>query len=226
MIKKPEGIEMKKVLLASAALIASAGFAAADATVGGYGYAGVMYDGATDDVTVGHAVRLTFTANVETDNGVSLTAFTRTTITGAGDGTETFEQQRVDIAAGGLSARVGSTHGAAKTLARAAAFYGFNDGGIIAADNNTSVLNDSGNNVLVQYTTGTFTVGVASDVAGATQDIGVRYSSGNITAGAGYASDDSWMVALSYNFGQGSVSVGAGEDAAGMAEYTDRKSVV
>ncbi|WP_238368085.1 porin [Mesobacterium pallidum] len=214
---------MKKVLLASAALVASAGFAAADATVGGYGFAGIKYDGATDDVTVAHAVRLTFTANVETDNGVSLTAFTRTTVTGAGDGTETFERQRVDIAAAGLSARVGSTHGAAKTLARAAAFYGFDDGDVIAADNNTSVINDSGNNVLVQYTTGSFTVGVASTIGmagGDEQDIGVKYSSGNITVGAGYATDESWMLALAYNFGQGSVKVGAGEDAAGNMELT------
>lgn len=232
---------MKKVLLASAALIASAGFAAADATVGGYGYAGVSYDGATDNVTVNHAVRLEFTASVETDNGISLTAYARSTISNndGGDGTvdttewtsipataaevdgrRVFEKTRIDIAAGGLSARIGSTNGAAKSLARSGAFYGYDDGGVVCGganvciDNNNSKLNDSGNNVLVQYTSGSFTIGVGSTIDGATQDIGVRYTSGNLTAGAGYSSDDEWMAMVSYGFGQGTATFGVSDTSA------------
>jgi outer membrane protein OmpU len=221
---------MKKVLLASAALVASAGFAAADAVVGGYGFAGVKWDEASDDVTVAHKVRLTFTANVETDSGVMLTAFTRTNIADLGDGTavtdlsDVWDKERVDIKAAGLSVRIGSTHGAAKTLARSAAFYGFDDGGVIAADNNTTPINDSGNNVLVQYTTGAVTVGVASTIDGVSQDIAVKYASGPLTVGAGYgvtdgASDDFWMAMVGYNFGQGEVKAGVGQDNAGMMEY-------
>lgn len=223
---------MKKVLLASAAaLVASAGIAAAEATVNGYGFAGVTYTdmpaAGASKTAVAHKVRLEFKVSKETDNGIKLGAYVR--LDASDSSAYAFTQERVEISSGGLSVRVGSTHGAAKTLGRALAYYGFNDGGVIGFDNNTTPLNDSGNNVLVQYTTGSFTVGIASDAGGNAQDIGVKYSAGNLTVGAGYGTTngvnfqgsgaavkgDFWMAAIGYNFGQGSVSVGIGEDSGG-----------
>jgi outer membrane protein OmpU len=68
---------MKNLLIATTALIATAGVAAADITMGGFGYLGAINDGTDTNVT--SAVRLTFTGTIETDAGVKFTAFGRMT---------------------------------------------------------------------------------------------------------------------------------------------------
>jgi outer membrane protein OmpU len=70
---------MKKILIATTALVATAGVAAADITMGGWGYVGATNDGS--DTTATNGVRLTFTGTVETDSGVTFTAFGRLTQT-------------------------------------------------------------------------------------------------------------------------------------------------
>lgn len=206
---------MKKILLASSALAMLAGAAAAEANVGGYGYAGVTHDGTNTDVL--HAMRVTFSGSVNTDSGVNLTASSRITITDNNDNGQ-LGHNKITMSAGGLTVAAGATHGAMKTLARNATFLGFNDGGTLylaggtGVDNNTSGLNDSGNNVLITYTTGGFTVGVASDVAGTEADIGVKYASGAWSIGAGFSDADEWMVAGSYSTGDLSIGVGANSD--------------
>lgn len=220
---------MKKVLFATTALIASAGVAAADdgVTTGGYGYAGVLYDSsAANQLYVLHAVRLTFSATVTTDAGAEFSAHSRITITNNNDN-GMLGHNRIDMRAGGLYVRVGATHGAAKTLARTATFHGFNDGGGLyigggtGIDNNTSALNDSGNNVLMQYTTGAFTVGVATQIGGTESDIAVKYDGGMWTAAAGFATDDTWMASFGYNGGTWSANIGTNnnEDIVAVANF-------
>lgn len=232
---------MKNVLFATTALIATAGIAAADVTVGGYGYVGVTHDStATKKTNVAHAVRLTFNATVETDSGIKLGAFTRMTIANSskvtytnaaaddasttsrvenGEATREFEQARVTLDAGSLSVRVGSTHGAAKTLARNAAFYGFNDGGVFAVDNNISGHNDSGNNVLVQYAINDLKLGLSSDVAGTSTEIAAAYTMNGISVGVGIIQNSAsvvtatnkkseWMLKAGYS--NDTLSVGLG----------------
>ena len=60
---------MKKLLLASTALVMSAGVAAADVTVGGDGRMGLIYNG--DDVQFTSRVRVSFTLSGETDAGMA-----------------------------------------------------------------------------------------------------------------------------------------------------------
>ena len=77
---------MKKVLFATTALVATAGVAAAEVSVGGFGYFGVAHDSAAADETfVTHATRLTFSASVETDSGVTFGASSRITISDNND---------------------------------------------------------------------------------------------------------------------------------------------
>ena len=61
---------MKKVLLASTALVLSAGVAAADVTVSGDGRMGIISN-FNDDVSFTSRIRIAFTASGETDGGLS-----------------------------------------------------------------------------------------------------------------------------------------------------------
>jgi len=60
---------MKKLLVASTALLMTAGAAAADVTVGGNGRMGLHFDG--EDWNFTSRVRVTFTLSGQTDNGLS-----------------------------------------------------------------------------------------------------------------------------------------------------------
>ncbi len=71
---------MKKVLLATTALVLSAGFAAADVSVGGDGRMGIIGGGTDDTATTGvdetdlaftSRIRISFSASGETDAGLS-----------------------------------------------------------------------------------------------------------------------------------------------------------
>jgi outer membrane protein OmpU len=214
---------MKNILLATTVLAATAGFASADVKVSGYGFAGATTNGTT--TTAASGLRLEFTGSAETDGGIKMSAYTRVTngtpgttpvVNTAGvAGGDVFARNKVTISANGLTVAVGSTNGAMKSLARNAAYYGFNDGGVAGFDNNASTLNDSGNNVFVQYAVSSVKVGIGSNIpaAGAATviDFGAQYSSNGFTVGAGAdntAGASKWMVAASYDGGAWSVGVG------------------
>lgn len=208
---------MKKVLFATTALIATAGVAAADVTVGGYGYVGATFDGATNTTAVSHAVRLTFGATVETDAGVSFGATSRITITDNNDNGQ-LGHNKITVSSGGLTMAVGATHGAMKTTARIATFHGFNDGGLYyqaggtGVDNNISSHNDSGNNVLIAYEAGDFRVAASTDVAGTTQELAASYTFNSFTIAAGVDSNSDWMLGAKYNGGNWNVGLGTNDN--------------
>jgi len=69
---------MKKILFATTALVATAGVAAADITLSGYGRFGVNYDDSrAQEFGVDQRLRLIITGTAESDNGISFTAQTR-----------------------------------------------------------------------------------------------------------------------------------------------------
>ena len=206
---------MKNVLFATTALVAFAGAAAAEVTVGGYGYAGVLHDGAT--TYVDHSVRLTFSATVETSSGVTFGASTRMNINNA-TAPGAFNRGRIDMTAGGLSVALGGTHGAMKTLARVATFHGFNDGGGLyigggtGVDNNISTHNDSGNNLLVKYDTGALSVAASVNVTGAAvYELAAKYTTNGFSVGAGFSDQNAWMLALGYSMGNVGVNIGTND---------------
>lgn len=73
---------MKKVILATTALVASVGFAQADVTIGGDGRMGIIYDG--DDYGYTSRIRIAFTASGETDGGIAFGGSIRADNAGGG----------------------------------------------------------------------------------------------------------------------------------------------
>jgi len=214
---------MKNVLFATTALIATAGIAAADVSVGGYGFMGVTFDGSTNTTAVSSKVRVTFKGSVETDSGITFAAKTRMNIsnnldgsTAKGDDTA-LEKGQVSMKSGGLTLAVGATSGAMKSLARVATFHGFNDGGLYyqaggsGVDNNVG-MGDGGNNVLVRYDSGDFSVAAATDVAGATQELAASYTFNSFTIAAGVDTGNQWMLAAKYNGGAWNVGLGTNDN--------------
>ncbi|MDP3194106.1 porin [Tabrizicola sp.] len=74
---------MKKILLATSALVLVAGAAAAEVTVGGSARMGLIYDG--EDTLMTSRVRIVFTASGETDTGISFGASMRADQSGQGN---------------------------------------------------------------------------------------------------------------------------------------------
>ena len=208
---------MKNVLFATTALIATAGIASADVTVGGYGFMGVIYNGT--DVDVASRMRVTFKGSVETDSGISFTASSRINVTNSASGvaeallgTNDLERGKITMSSGGLTLAVGATNGAMKSLARATSYQGFNDGGVVGMDSNTSLINDSGNNIYVSYTMGDVTVGAGSNANGAVQDIAVKYTVNGFAIGVGVDNNDEWMISGTYAAGAAKFAFGYNSD--------------
>lgn len=117
---------MKKVLFATTALIATAGMAAAEVKISGYGRFGIDYNEAnsndiTDpayngisETTITSRLRLQFDMSTETDGGVVLGARTRAQIESRDNtpGTGTFNGARFFASYGGFTVYVGNIIGA------------------------------------------------------------------------------------------------------------------
>lgn len=61
---------MKNIILATTALVATAGLAAADVSISGYGRFGAVYSNNADDVNTASRLRLQFDVSAETDSGI------------------------------------------------------------------------------------------------------------------------------------------------------------
>jgi len=68
---------MKKILLATSALVMVAGAASAEVAVSGSARMGIVYDGGADTTLFSSRVRIVFTASGETDTGLAFGASTR-----------------------------------------------------------------------------------------------------------------------------------------------------
>jgi outer membrane protein OmpU len=224
---------MKKFLIATTALTLSAGFAAAEVKVGGYGYVGAVNTGNVSSVQ--QRIRLEFTGSTKTSGGVSFEAYVRMNIndtnhwSGVNNNTQGIltDRARITVKYEGLTVAFGNTNGAMRSLARLATYYGFNDGGIFGADNSNSTHTDARNNLLVRYDFGTFSVAgsygmpAQTNLGGAfnigprtvatgldVTEIAARYSANGITIGAGFDSANRWMVAGGYTMGDLSLTIG------------------
>ena len=103
---------MKKVLLATSILAASAGFAAAEVAVSGSARMGLIYDG--NDTEFTSRVRIVFTASGETDGGLSFGASVRADQSGQGNTANDDSTVYISGAFGKLT--FGDVDSAAKTL--------------------------------------------------------------------------------------------------------------
>ncbi|UWQ28911.1 porin [Leisingera sp. M523] len=111
---------MKKVLFATTALIATAGMAAAEVKISGYGRFGLDYNEANKTVVgrsetnITSRLRFTFDASTETDGGVTVGARARAQFENrdGAPGTGVFNGAQFHVAYGGLRVNVGNIWGA------------------------------------------------------------------------------------------------------------------
>ena len=203
---------MKKLLIASTALTLSAGFAAAEVKVGGFGFAGVASYGGDTYAETG--IRLEFTGTTTTSAGTSLEAYVRAefwnTSEFGGSPWSSWEvnRQRIKITHDNLSLALGSTHGALNTLAHHEVGGGYNDWWVFYASNSNSNQWDGGTNALLRYDVGAFSIAASSNLSGYDQEVAVQYSANGLTFGAGVGTLGNWMAKVGYE--TGGLTLGAG----------------
>ena len=100
---------MKKALFASTALVLTAGVAAADVTVSGYGRTAVLYDeGADQETYVSSRVRLNIHGTTSTDQGVDFGARFRVQWDQGDAGVDSIAPGQIYVTSNGLTVAVGN----------------------------------------------------------------------------------------------------------------------
>ena len=206
---------MKKILIATTALVATTGVALADgpAAIDFSGYArwGLFYDeGAADETSIESRYRINVDASTETDAGVRLAARFRIQADDGGEGG--FNGARFQVSANGLRVRVGNISGAFDDGATVD-LYGHEPGlstfvgqyrtwtprfGIIdyestgAGANGINVLYEaSGFAIMAAYVDGDNQDGVPGDIQGVEfTEIGVAYEFGDWSFGVAYGQSE------------------------------------
>lgn len=224
---------MKNVLLATTALVLSAGLANAQAvTITGEGRMGIMYDStapfAGSSWTQENRLTLNFNVSVQGDHGLSFGAWTRARMSmvagTAGTANQgVFSGSRVWVEANGLRLTFGNQDGA---IRGAGASHGYAggcgigyEGGTLCGDSVGLLGVSQGQNsngadnepmIGLRYTMGTTTVAVSHARGGATE-IGVRGRFDAFTVAAGFtnggAGASSYTVSGHYNAGSWGVGL-------------------
>ena len=204
---------MKKVLLASTALVMSAGFAAADVSVGGDGRMGIIVDEGADAAFTSR-IRISFSASGETDLGLAFGGSIRADNAGAGaSGTAgsvfvegTFGRISMGDVSGAPEAAVGDLSGVGLT-------------GLGDLNELTYLSNADRPAARWDYVTGDLGLHVSVDNpnAGTADDgdaygIAVTYSAGDISFGLGYeTSDDAGGLGVGADHIVAGVTAGLGD---------------
>ena len=201
---------MKKILFASTALIATAGVASAELTIGGSARFGLAYtENATNETRVEQRMRVNFTGIAETDAGVKLEARFRlesneasdSSISGRGPGAAGFA-----VSYGGLRVDVGNVSDVFDSGDQVD-YYGYGIG-LTALIEQNSVWYDTGvdiggfgagasnkTTIKARYTVGDFSTSLsyADDKVASNEEIqfGLGYTLANgMALGAAYGTDD------------------------------------
>lgn len=201
---------MKKFLIASTALVATAGVAAAEVTLSGAARFGLAYtEGATDETRIEQRFRLNIRGTAVSDNGVEFSTRVRletneaadSSISGRGPGAAEFSVEtggfRLDVGntsdvldSGDVGSYYGAGVGLTFFLEQNSAFYdggGLPVGGFGAGNNDQTTIK-------LRYTTGDLTAAVSysdNNVAGTEEmQVGVGYNFGNYSVGGVYGNED------------------------------------
>ena len=220
MIENPRENTMKKVLFATTALIATAGMAAADVTIGGYGRFGFVYTdtAGVTDTNLENRINLDIKATGEAGN---LSFGGKIRMRGNGGSVATLNGVQVSMSTGGLTIYAGNVPGLLDSMANAYNTVGYTGGTFQAFVGNGAALayssQGAGANALqANYSMGSFEVALAhGDAADATQ-ARVTYSGNGLTVSAavqdgGAVSADVTAITAAYEMGSMSVNVGWGD---------------
>ena len=190
---------MKKLLLASTALVASAGIAAADVTLSGDGRMGIVYDESVDtteenELAFTSRARVTFTLSGQTDAGLAFGGSFRADNAGtngtAGNGAVNGQAGSVFISGDFGRITMGDTNGAAQFVVGNIAGVGLT--GLGDLNDNTYLGNPGGQRPIARYDINVsgFTFAASHTNPGsAAADVfalGVGYSTDMFSVGLGY----------------------------------------
>jgi outer membrane protein OmpU len=215
---------MKKVLFATSALVATAGMAAADVSLGGSGRVGIVYNSANDNVAgadsfkVGRRMTINIDGSGETDVGLSFGGRIRLR-SDEGDTVSTASSSNIRIGTDSWRLTVGNTSGAA------AYRVGYFQGSV-----GLTGLQDA--NVSFNIGTSDFTLASYSSQGNAGDVVRLDFNLGDLGVSASLDStgDDASngqesAIAISYNFGDWSTSL-AYTDERGLGVGTPSSSVI
>ena len=200
---------MKKILLASTALVLSAGLAQAQGlSIGGEGRMGVNYDSTrAQRVQQENRLQMNFAVSVQGDHGLSFGAFSRVRITNGGTaapngtaGNATgFSGSRVWVEANGFRLTFGNQDGAIRGVGASHGYLGGcgvgYEGGIACGDSAgllgvthgfASQAGGPASRARIDYTMGDYAFALSHDRGGATE-IAARARFDAFTVAAGYA---------------------------------------
>jgi outer membrane protein OmpU len=212
---------MKKVLLATSALVATAGVAAADVNLSGLARFGVLYtEGAAQETRAEHRFRLNVDGSAEADGGLTFGARIRMQADDGATaaGTLVANAPRFSVSAGGLSVGVGNIWGAIDSMP---GLYGGTVGlsGLgfsnVVTNFGSDTYDSTGagrNGVEVIYSAGDLGVHVSNSTSGAIDRtaIAASYAVSGWTVALGYqdssvATDAEWVVTAGGKVGAASV---------------------
>jgi len=199
---------MKKVLLATTALVLSAGVASAEVSVSGNARIGLTYNEADAQSTLMNSrVRIAFSASGETDSGLSYSASARIRTGNEGDASvNAFNELGVTISGAFGSLTVGSESSAAEYAVGDLAGVGYAGAG---SGNETAFL--TGARALYSITAGGVTGYLSAGQLGSdNMSVGAVYSAGGLTVGAGYEDDGAstaTSASVAYAMGETTVKV-------------------
>lgn len=225
---------MKKILLASTMLAASAGFAAADVAVSGSARMGVIYDGS--DALFSSRVRINFSGSGTTDGGLAFGASMRADQTG-GNGAKTVVTSVTTVKTNGLDGLPNTLDDGVSTTTTTSTI---GNSGTTNGDSTVFVsgafgkltMGDTGNapdNLVGQVSGvgyGPGTLDGFADLAfvGSNTATGVsyNYSAGSLTfeLGSGQVGSDYLSAAASYTTGAYTVALGYEIDSSGIGDVT------
>jgi outer membrane protein OmpU len=194
---------MKKLLLATSILAASAGFASAEVAVSGSARMGLIYDGnlATDQTRLTSRVRVVFTMSGETDGGLAFGASVRNDQSGQGNTSNGDSTVFVSGAFGKLT--FGDVDTAANALVgnvSGVGLTGLNDWNELGYEGQTKTA------ALYEYTTGSLTLALSVGQTTGPDEaaIAAKYVMGDYSFAIGYESsslDDRLSAGATATFG-------------------------
>ena len=193
---------VSNLLIATTALVATAGVAVADVKISGYARFGAVYNDATDTTSVASRLRLQFDASTETDSG--LTFGVRTRAESEEGGTAVFNGARFTATTGGLTIGMGNILGVIEAapnlyLPTNSAGMGLEGNGFTSLAANT-VSNNLGTVSGFDWTAYT------SKGAGAANGVEVLYNMNGIGLHA-HSTDTSYGIGANYSFADYRVGV-------------------